>query len=168
MTSFPWFRNLYNIFDQFGCRLAAVSLIFLHLGQYWHLATQDKLLWACILVGSFAACNRFMAPICYFIFIISVLLQLPFKSYLVLVIYRIIYSRSSPCITCLHKKFIFLKSYLNFKKSDFLQFFKVMIFSNPEIFCRRQSWVVRNQIHIAKADATQAAEFYRVCRCGVN
>ena len=35
-------------------------------------------------------------------FIISVLLQLPFKSYLILVIYRIIYSRSYPCINCLH------------------------------------------------------------------
>ena len=30
-------------------------------------------------------------PISYHIFIISVLLQLPFKSYLILVIYRIIY-----------------------------------------------------------------------------
>jgi len=58
---------------------------------------------------------------------VSVLLQLPFKSYLILVIYRIIYSRSSPCITCLRKK-----SDLK-KKSDslnpifgFLQ--KIMIF----------------------------------------
>ena len=45
-----------------------------------------------------------MAYISYYIFIISVLLQLPFKSYLILVIYRIFYSWSSPCITCLHKK----------------------------------------------------------------
>ena len=94
-------------FNQFGCRLATVSLIFLHLGQYWHLATQDKLLWACILLGSSAACNRIMAPNSYYIFTISVLLQLPFQWYLFLVIYRIIYSRSFPCITCLHKKIWF-------------------------------------------------------------
>ena len=28
--------------NQFGCTLTTVNLIFLHLGQYWHLATQDK------------------------------------------------------------------------------------------------------------------------------
>jgi len=28
--------------NQFGCALTTVNLIFLHLGQYWHLATQDK------------------------------------------------------------------------------------------------------------------------------
>ena len=50
-------------FNQFGRRLATVGLIFVHLGQYWHLANQDKLLWSCILLGSSAACSRFMAPI---------------------------------------------------------------------------------------------------------
>ena len=75
-----WVQEFVEEFNQFGCRLATVGLIFLHLEQYWHLATQDKFLWACILLGSSAACNRFMAPISYYIFIISVLLQLPLKS----------------------------------------------------------------------------------------
>ena len=95
--------------NQFGCRLATASLVFLHLGLYWHLATQDKLLKSLhtsLLVSS-ATSNRFMAPTSYYIFIISVLLQLPFESYLIIVIYFIIYFRSSPCITCLHKKIRF-------------------------------------------------------------
>ena len=59
--------------NQFACRLATVSLMFLHLGQYWHLATQDKLLCACILLGSShssAACLTFMALTSYYVSII--------------------------------------------------------------------------------------------------
>jgi len=29
-------------FNQFGCRLATVSLIFLYLGQYWHFALKKS------------------------------------------------------------------------------------------------------------------------------